>query len=144
MAEKDLSGGARAIAVRNSVSLGVFLAVAASSRVPPSVIEWAGRGITADAAGTRWVLEVGKPHLDGFTLADKLIRRGELEDQLVELWQAYGYGGIDAAAFEAGLAEIVEAIEEWSSGPMDPELDRRSQAHGRGSPFPLGPGVPVR
>ncbi|WP_327341653.1 hypothetical protein [Streptomyces europaeiscabiei] len=121
MAEKDLSRGARAMAVRNSVSLGVFLAVAASSRVSLTVVELAGRGITADAAGTRWVLEVGKPHLDGFTLADKLISRGELEDQLVELWQAYGHGGIDAAAFEAGLAEIVEAIEEWSSGPMGPE-----------------------
>ncbi|MFI5825061.1 hypothetical protein ACIA8I_39265 [Streptomyces rishiriensis] len=70
-----------------------------------------GRGITADAAATRWALEVGKPHLDGFTLADKLISRGELEDQLVELWQAYGHGRVDKAAFEARLAEIVEATE---------------------------------
>ncbi|WP_060904700.1 hypothetical protein [Streptomyces scabiei] len=138
MAEKDLSSGARAMAVRNSVSLGVFLAVAASSRVPLTVIEWAGRGITADAAGTRWVLEVGKPHLDGFALADKLISRGELEDQLVELWQAYGHGGIDAVAFEAGLAEIVEAVEEWSSGSMGP--DEASSGHLRRVPGPSADG----
>lgn len=120
MAEEDLSSSARGMAVRNSVSLGVFLAVAASSRVPFTVVELAGRGITADAAATRWVLEVGKPHLDGFTLADKLISRGELEDQLVELWQAYGHGRVDTAAFEARLAEIVEAIEGWSSVPVGP------------------------
>lgn len=121
MAEKDLSSSARGMAVRNSVSLGVFLAVAASSRVPLTVVELAGRGITADAAATRWVLEVGKPRLDGFTLADRLISSGDLEDQLVELWQAYGHGGVDAAAFEARLAEIVEAIERWPSVPVVPE-----------------------
>ncbi|WP_371573043.1 hypothetical protein [Streptomyces sp. NBC_01314] len=134
MAEKDLSGGARAMAVRNSVSLGVFLAVAASSRVPLTIVELAGRGITADAAGTRWVLEVGKPHLDGFTLADKLISLGELEDQLVELWQAYTRGGVDTAAFEAGLAEIVEAKEGWCSGSVGPE--EASSGHLRRVPGP--------
>ncbi|MBT2505848.1 hypothetical protein J7I98_08015 [Streptomyces sp. ISL-98] len=66
------------------------------------------------------MLEVGKPQLDGFTLADKLISRGELEDQLVELWQAFGHVGVDTAAFEAGLAEVVEAIEGWSSVSVGP------------------------
>ncbi|MFE7574719.1 hypothetical protein ACFU5Z_08280 [Streptomyces sp. NPDC057521] len=136
MAEKELSSSARGMAVRNSVSLGVFLAVAASSKVPLTVVELAGRGITADAAATRWVLEVGKPHLDGFTLADKLISRGELEDQLVELWQAYGHGGVDAAAFGARLAAIVEAIEEWSSAPVGPA--EASSGHLRRV---LGPGA---
>jgi hypothetical protein len=34
--------------------------------------------------------------------------------------RAYGHGGVDAAAFEARLAEIVEAIEGWPSVPVGP------------------------
>lgn len=134
MAGKGLSSSARGVGVRNSVSLGVFLAVAASSRVPLTVVELAGRGIAADAAATRWVLEVGKPHLDGFTLADKLINRGELEDQLVELWQAYAHGGVDAAVFEARLAEIVGAVERWSSGSAKASSSRLRRVIGPGAP----------
>lgn len=119
MAAEDLSGSTQGMAIRNSVSLGVFLVVAASPRVPLTVVALAGRGITAEAAAVRWVLEVGKPHLDGFALADKLISHGELEDRLVELWQAFEHGEVDAAAFEVGLAEIVEAVETWPSVPPD-------------------------
>lgn len=110
-------------AVRNSVSLGVFLAVAAHPGVPFSVVELAGRGITADAAANRWVLEVGKPSLDGFTLSDKLIDFGGREDRLVELWQEYGAGEVDVAAFESRLAEIVTAMETWPSVPEEPVED---------------------
>ncbi|MER7667385.1 hypothetical protein ABTY61_02830 [Kitasatospora sp. NPDC096128] len=122
--------------VRNSVSLGVFLAVAAHPRVPFSVVELAGRGITADAAANRWVLEVGKPSPDGFTLADKIIDFGEREDQLVELWQAYGAGAVDAAAFEARLMEIVAAMEKWPSVPEGPVEDFSSRLR-----RVLGPGA---
>ncbi|MEV6551801.1 hypothetical protein AB0M57_24285 [Streptomyces sp. NPDC051597] len=112
------SGGAAAVtAVRNSVFLGVFLAVAAHPKVSFTVVELAGRGIAAAAAATRWVLEVGKPSLDGFTLADKLIDLGEREDQLVDLWQGYGSGEVDAAAFETRLAGIVAAMEKWPAVP---------------------------
>lgn len=100
-------------AVRNSVSLAVFLAVAADPGVPFRVVELAGRGIAADAAASRWVLEVGKSSLDGFVLADKLIDLGEREDQLVGLWQEYGAGAVGVVAFESRLAEIVTAMETW-------------------------------
>lgn len=111
MSESDTSG--RGLAVRNSVSLGVFLAVAADAKVPFAVVELAGRGITAGAAATRWVLEVGKPSLDGFTLADKLIELGEWEDQLVGLWQEYERGEVAIVDFQARLAEIVLGLERW-------------------------------
>ncbi|MEV8404445.1 hypothetical protein AB0R12_01195 [Streptomyces niveus] len=123
-------------AVRNSVSLGVFLAVAAHPGVPFRVVELAGRGITATAAATRWVLEVGKSSLDGFTLADKLIDSGENEDLLVQLWEEYGAGGVDVAALESRLAEIVSAMEAWPSVPEEPVEDRSS-----GLRRVLGPGV---
>ncbi|MGW2649038.1 hypothetical protein ACWC2T_29975 [Streptomyces sp. NPDC001393] len=122
--------------VRNSVSLGVFLAVAAHPGVAFSVVELAGRGITADAAANRWVLEVGKPSLDGYTLSDKMIELGELEDQLVELWQECGTGEVDAAAFETRLAEIVEAMEKWPSLPEAPVEDFSSRLR-----RVLGPGT---
>ncbi|MCX4679091.1 hypothetical protein OG413_27945 [Streptomyces sp. NBC_01433] len=110
-------------AVRNSVSLGVFLAVAAHPGVPFRVVELAGRGITADAAASRWVLEVGKSSLDGFALADKLIDFGEREDQLVGLWQGYGAGEVGVVAFESRLAEIVAAMETWAPVPEGPVED---------------------
>ena len=109
------------MAVRNSEALEVFLAVAAEARVPFTTVELVGRGITASAAATRWVLEVGKPQLDGFALADKLIDLGDLEERLVELWQAYRNGEAEAAAFEVGLAEVVVAMEDWPEIPPEPE-----------------------
>ncbi|MFD3680607.1 hypothetical protein [Streptomyces sp. NPDC058613] len=123
-------------AVRNSVSLGVFLAVAAHPEVPFRVVELAGRGITATEAATRWVLKVGKSSLDGFTLADKLIDLGEKEDQLVQLWEEYGAGGVDVATLESRLAKIVTTMEAWSSVPEGPVEDRSS-----GLRRVLGPGA---
>ncbi|MFI9276110.1 hypothetical protein ACIGXM_36330 [Kitasatospora sp. NPDC052896] len=52
------------------MSLGAFLAVAADAKVPFAVVELAGRGVTAGATATRWVLAVGMPTLDVFALAD--------------------------------------------------------------------------
>jgi hypothetical protein len=63
------------------------------------------------------MLEVGKPSLDGFALADKLVEFGEWEDRLVELWQVYGRDEVEMADFEAQLAEIVTAMEKWPSAP---------------------------
>ncbi|MGW6712185.1 hypothetical protein ACWF9X_06125 [Streptomyces globisporus] len=40
---------------------------------------------------------------------------GELEDRLVDLWQAFGSGEVGPAAFGSRLAEIVAAMEEWAS-----------------------------
>ena len=125
MSELDAAG--RGLAVRNSVSLGVFLAVAADPKVPFSVVELAGRGVTADAAATRWVLEVGKPSLDAFTLGDKLIERAEWEDRLVGLWQEHGRGEVAMADFQVRLAEIVHATERW------PTLHRPSPVIGPGT-----------
>ncbi|WP_329026140.1 MULTISPECIES: hypothetical protein [unclassified Streptomyces] len=134
MNESDASG--RGLAVNNSVSLGVFLAVAADDRAPFAVVELAGRGVTASAAATRWVLEVGKPSLDGFTLADKLIEFGEWEDQLVGLWQAFGRGEVEMTDFQAQLAQIVTAMERWPRVPEDPVEDFSSRLR-----RVLGPGT---
>lgn len=113
--------------MQNSVSLGVFLAVAADAKVPFTVVELAGRGVTASAAATRWVLEVGKPSLDGFTLADKLIEFGEWEDRLVNLWQEYKRGKVVMVDFQARLAEIVQAMERWPTLPEGPAQDFSSR-----------------
>ncbi|MFF2306065.1 hypothetical protein ACFVVP_26615 [Streptomyces sp. NPDC058128] len=113
--------------MNNSVSLGVFLAVAADNRTPFAVVELAGRGVTASAAANRWVLEVGKPSLDGFTLADKMIEFGEWEDRLVGLWQALGRGKVEMTDFQAQLAQIVQALEKWPRVPADPVEDLSSR-----------------
>ncbi|MFJ7629799.1 hypothetical protein ACIQZN_25210 [Streptomyces sp. NPDC097595] len=134
MSESDTSG--RGLAVRNSVSLGVFLAVAADAKVTFTVVELAGRGVTAGAAATRWVLEVGKPSLDGFTLADKLIELGGWEDQLVGLWQEYGRGEVTMVDFQARLAEIVHAMEIWPTrheGMVEDFSSRLSRVVGPGA-----------
>ncbi|MYS20974.1 hypothetical protein GA0115240_124230 [Streptomyces sp. DvalAA-14] len=123
---------------RNSVSLGVFLAVAAHPGVPFSIIELAGRGITADAAASRWVLEVGKPSLHGFALADKLIDFGEREDQLVGLWQGYRAGEVGVVAFELRLAEIVVAMERWASVPEGPVADSSGRLRRKRGPVTDG------
>jgi hypothetical protein len=132
--EKDAPG--RGLAARNSVSLGVFLAVAADARAPFTMVELAGRGVTASATATRWVLEIGKPSLDGFTLADKLIELGEWEDRLVDLWQAYGRGEVEMTDFKAQLTEIVTGIEGWPTVPEDPAEDFSSRLR-----RVLGPGA---
>ncbi|WP_354637133.1 hypothetical protein [Kitasatospora camelliae] len=113
--------------MNNSVSLGVFLAVASEARVPFPVVELAGRGVTAGAAANRWVLEVGKPSVDGFTLADKLIEFGEWEERLVGLWQAFGRGEVEMTDFEAQLAQIVTAMEGWPRVPEGPVEDFSSR-----------------
>ncbi len=51
--------------------------------------------------------------MGGFTLADKLINLGDLEERLIVLWRGYRSGEVDPAAFEVGLAEVVVALEDW-------------------------------
>ncbi|MGV9316456.1 hypothetical protein ACWDR0_30365 [Streptomyces sp. NPDC003691] len=116
----------------------MFLAVASHPEIPFTVVELAGRGITADAAATRWVLEAGKPSLDGSALADKLIGLGEWEDQLAGLWQAHRSGEVDAAAFETRLAEIVSALEKWPPVPQEPVDDTSGRLGGMQSPHADG------
>lgn len=123
---RESGGSGQGPAVRNSVSLGVFLAVAACAQVPFTVVELAGRGVTASAAATRWVLEVGKPSLDGFVLADKLIEFAEWEDRLVGLWRTFGRGEVSMTDFEAQLAAIVTAFEGWPIVPEGPLADFRA------------------
>ncbi|THA71841.1 hypothetical protein E6P78_04465 [Streptomyces sp. A0958] len=106
-----------------AVRKSVFLAVAADPGVPFRIVELAGRGITADAAASRWVLESGKPSLDGIALADKLIDLGEREDQLVALWQEYGADEVGVMTFESRLTEIVTAMEMWVPVPEGPMED---------------------
>jgi hypothetical protein len=108
-----MESSGRTTPVRNSEALGVLLAVVAEGRVRFSTVELAGRGITAGAAATRWMLEVGKRSLPGAALADKLIYFAELTDRLVELWHAYQDGALDLDSFEADLAEVVVAMENW-------------------------------
>ena len=119
MARQDVPSDGPALGPppRNSVSLGVFLGVASHPRVPFRVVELAGRGIAAGAVATRWMLEVGKPSLDGLTLAAKLIELGGWEERLVDLWREFTSGDIETAVFETRLAEIVTAMEEWPSNP---------------------------
>jgi hypothetical protein len=82
------------------------------------------------------VLEVGKPSLDGFTLADKLIELGGWEDRLVGLWQEYGRGEVAMVDFQVRLAEIVHAMERWPTipeGPVEDFSSRLSRVMGPGA-----------
>ncbi|MFG3494570.1 hypothetical protein [Streptomyces sp. NPDC047928] len=98
---------------RNSEALDVLLQIAGDSRVTWRAVEIAGRGISADAAATLWMLAGGKASTPGLELAELLIRQGELVDELVELWEFYGRGDMASADFEARLEEIVTALQRW-------------------------------
>jgi hypothetical protein len=101
------------MAARNSEALDVLLRIAGDSRVTWRAVEIAGRGISADAAATLWMLADGKASTPGLELADMLMRQGELVDELVELWELFGREGTTSADFEARLEKIVEALERW-------------------------------
>ncbi|MGW7171187.1 hypothetical protein ACWGH3_39245 [Streptomyces sp. NPDC054884] len=101
------------MAARNSEALDVLLRIAGDDRVTWRAVKIAGRGISADAAATLWMLADGKESTPGLELADKLMRQGELVDELVELWELFGRGETASADFEAGLEEIVRALERW-------------------------------
>jgi hypothetical protein len=101
------------MAVKNSEALEVFLKVAADSRVSWQVVELAGRGISADAAGVLWVLSVGKSETEGEELADLLMEQGELVDTLGEAWRGFDSGSIPEEDFELRLRSVVTNFEEW-------------------------------
>ncbi|MEU6233595.1 hypothetical protein [Kitasatospora sp. NPDC047058] len=75
----------------------------------------AGRGISADASGTLWMLSEGKSSTPGDVLAGLLTRQGELIDELIEVWQLFESGSLAKFDFEARLESVVNALELWPS-----------------------------
>ncbi|MFI8827779.1 hypothetical protein [Streptomyces sp. NPDC053431] len=98
---------------RNSEALDALLKIAGDSRVTWRAVEIAGRGISADAAATLWMLADGKASTPGLELADMLIRQSELVDDLLGLWESFERDATNSADFEARLDEIVTALERW-------------------------------
>jgi hypothetical protein len=96
--------------VRNSETIDVLLGVIADPAVSLRAVGFAGRGITADVAGTMWTLGYGKVSLGAFELADRLMERGDLDDRLTELCLSLA-SGASQADFEEELERIVVAIE---------------------------------
>ncbi|MCX4550501.1 MULTISPECIES: hypothetical protein [unclassified Streptomyces] len=103
------------MAARNSEALDVFLKVAADSRVSWRTVEFAGRGISADAASVVWMLSRGKHSRSGEELADLLMGQIDLIDSLIELWRSFDSGELSEANFEDQLETIVLGLEEWIS-----------------------------
>lgn len=115
-----------AVVERNSESHGVFLSLASDPGVSFAVIELAGRGITAEAAATRWMLTGDKPTIEEPVLADKRAGLALLDDQLLRLWQAFRGGVIQVAELESGLEKIVMELETWPAPLLDPVADSSS------------------
>ncbi|MDV9192931.1 hypothetical protein R6L23_32785 [Streptomyces sp. SR27] len=101
------------MAARNSEALDVLLRIAGDNRVSWQAVKTAGRGISADASATLWMLDEGKASTPGLELVDLLLRQGELVDELVELWSTFDGGGVTPADFEARLDGVVAALERW-------------------------------
>jgi hypothetical protein len=98
---------------RSSEALGIFLRVAADERLSWHAVELAGKGISADAASTLWVLSDGKSSRGGEELSELLIEQGELVDVLTEAWQSFDSGDLSVADFEVQLQVVVTGFEEW-------------------------------
>jgi hypothetical protein len=101
------------MAIRNSEALDVLIRVAADSRVSWRAVELAGRGISADAAGTIWVMDSGKKSLSGDAFADLLMAQVELVDELADTWRLFDEQDISLKEFEERLESIVVRFEEW-------------------------------
>ncbi|MEW1697402.1 hypothetical protein [Streptomyces sp. NPDC091278] len=98
---------------RNSEALDVLLRIAGDGRVSWQAVKAAGRGISADAAGTLWMLAEGKASTPGPELVELLMRQGDLIDELVELWRGFDGGDIGSADFDVRLEDVVAALERW-------------------------------
>jgi hypothetical protein len=101
------------MAVRNSEALDIFLKVAADSRVSWRTVEFAGRGISADAAGVVWVISEGKGVLSGEGLSDFLIEQADLVDSLIEMWRYFDSGELSSADFEMRIERVIIRFEKW-------------------------------
>lgn len=99
--------------IRNSEALTILMAIAADPRVSWNVVEIAGRGISADARSTSWVVSNGKKSLDGLVFADLLMEKGELVEDLVDAWRLFDCGETGRDEFETRLRSLVEALESW-------------------------------
>ncbi|MFC5745339.1 hypothetical protein [Actinomadura rugatobispora] len=93
--------------------LDCLLRIAADERVSWKSLALAGRGITAEAKAREWVLLVGKPTFDGVELANLLIHRGKLHEDLMKAWNCLNSQEIDEVAFMNRMKAIVEALERW-------------------------------
>lgn len=99
------------MAARNSEALEVFLRVAADSRVSWRTVEFAGRGISADAVSVMWVASEGKRSLSGEELSDLLVRQSGLVDELVESWRAFESEEISSEDLEGRVKSVVLKLE---------------------------------
>jgi hypothetical protein len=96
--------------IRNSEALTTLLAIAADPRVSWNVVEVAGRGFSADARSTSWAVSTGKKSLDSLVLADLLMEKGELVEDLVDAWRLFDRGETGKDEFETRLRSLVEAL----------------------------------
>lgn len=108
--------------VRNSRVLGVFVEIVHGPEGTLRAVEVAGRGIAAEArctlaaAGDKSEVSDGPVEdaiQESIGYADRLMRLGEIEDDLVELWRRRRSEGLDDVAFEEGLNGIVARLEVW-------------------------------
>lgn len=99
--------------IRNSEALTILLAIAADPRVSWNVVEIAGRGISADARSTSWVVSIGKKSLGSLVLGDLLMEKGKLVEDLIDAWRLFDCGETGKGEFETRLRSLVEALESW-------------------------------
>ncbi|GAA4921485.1 hypothetical protein [Stackebrandtia albiflava] len=124
--------------VRNSEVLDVMVSVILDRRPSNRAVELAGRGITAEAASTQWMLAEGKPLLNGHELADVLIAQGEIVDRFVELWRKFDQGEISLKGFEADLENVVISFEDWLRSARVMTAGRRLPARGDAGTVAIG------
>lgn len=98
---------------RNSEMLDVLLQVAADPTVSWRAVELAGRGISADAAGTLWTLSEKKRTTSAEELADLLMEQADIVDALTAAWRSFGDGELSKEQFESRLEDAVHGLEEW-------------------------------
>jgi hypothetical protein len=105
--------------LRNTPSLTVFDEILHDKNNPWQAVELAGRGISAWARCTIASAEdktrdsSGLSDADRRAAIDKLYELGDLEDELVDLWQRRRTDEVTAAEFEAELRDIVQRLEAW-------------------------------
>lgn len=101
------------MAARNSEALEVLLQVAADPKVSWRAVELAGRGISADAGGTLWMMSEGKRATSGEALADLLMEQADMVEALTDAWRSFDDGNLSREEFEGRLESAVHGLEEW-------------------------------
>jgi hypothetical protein len=114
--------------LHNSRVLTLFDEVLHSPRSGLRVVEIAGRGIVAEAGCILATLvDKTRKYDDSAQIqrvladSDRLMRLGEIEDDLVELWRVRSAGELSDQLFEQELNSIVNRLEawrdDWAAGP---------------------------